>query len=212
MPNGIDLSQTQIELLKILMVFLGGGTMGALIKQYFDKKRVRIQTISYCLELNSLYESTSNKLVNSHISIREGETEYKFEMLFSGSLWFYNTGNIDFSDFKFGLTLNEEFKFIQIRPSNLDRHHQPVFSNLPNLKNQISQFDIELKPFNREEKYSFEFLISANDFVTLKNSFQISTSHPVKFEKVKSGNEVLSLFSKALITLYGQGIPIQLRQ
>jgi len=78
------------------------------------------------------------------------------------------------------------------------------FNNKPALENQISEFDISLTPFNRKEKYYFDFVISAKDDIALEEFFKISTPEPVRFKKVKSESEILSLFNKMVVLFYGK--------
>lgn len=52
-----------------------------------------------------------------------------------------------------GSLSDAENKFIQIQQEEIDRHHSAKFRETPSLVNQLSQFDISIKPFNRKECY-----------------------------------------------------------
>ncbi|MET3502598.1 hypothetical protein ABIC45_004222 [Mucilaginibacter rubeus] len=54
---------------QVIPGFLSGGALGALIKQFFDNRRNRIQPIGKSVEIKSVYDSSENKLLNSEISL-----------------------------------------------------------------------------------------------------------------------------------------------
>lgn len=161
--------------------FLSGGAFGALIKQYFDNKKNRIQPIKHFIDLNSLYASFENKLIDSELVLKDSTGEYKFKRIFTGSLKLINSGNQDYGEFIFGLGISEGSNFIQAKATTKDRHHNLEISNEPRLSNQISTLDIHLKPFNRNDEYRIDFLVSSDQSNVRATDIQISSPHPIKW-------------------------------
>ena len=176
--------------------FLSGGAFGALIKQFFDYRKNRIQAVTYNLEVKPFYNQHSDNPITSKIVIKDGDKDYKFQDLYIGSLSILNTSNQDYSEFSFGLTYDNDNKFIQFQQEEFDRHHTATFKNLPTLQNQISQFDIIIKPFNRKENYKLDFIINVIDQLYTAKEIKLSTSHPVKLKEVTSESELVNLVPK----------------
>ena len=95
--------------------FLSGGAFGALIKQFFDYRKNRIQAVTYNLEVKPFYNQHSDNPITSKIVIKDGDKDYKFQDLYIGSLSILNTSNQDYSEFSFGLTYDNDNKFIQFQ-------------------------------------------------------------------------------------------------
>lgn len=181
----------EINWVQIIIGFVSGGVFGALIKQFFDNRRNRIQPIGYSLEIKSFFDSGDNKLIKSEVILKDEVKEYKFSKLFTGTLVVVNSGLSDYSDFTFGITVSGKVKVIQINPTTSDRHHNADFAARPSLGNQINSFDILLKPFNRKDKYTFDFLLTSEDATITESDLQISSSKPVKWAKLISATEVI---------------------
>ena len=170
--------------------FLSGGAFGALIKQFFDYRRNRVQPIGYSIELKSVYNLKDTQLENTLITINEGKKEYKFSTLYIGSIKIQNIGLTDFMNFSFGFTLTDEIKFIQCKSNTKDRHHVAELINEPTLENQVDSFDVNLKPFNRKDEYLCDVLLTGSNLLTSDDFFNISASVPVKLTNMLTAKEV----------------------
>ena len=175
--------------------FLSGGAFGALIKLFFDERKNRIQRIGQSIEIKSFYNSEDSKLLNSEIILKEGIQEYKFSKLYTGTIQLVNSGLKDYSDFPLGITVPENVNFVQIKSTSSDRHHIAEYTDSPSLKNQIRSFDINLKPFNRKDKYTFDILLTTDSSTIAQTDIQISSPMPVKWVKLISTTDAIIDFA-----------------
>jgi len=162
-----------------------------LIKQFFDNKKNRIQPIAHSIELNSLYDSFSNGLINSEVILKDNTGDYSFSRLYNGKLKIINTGSIDFSEFVFGLTINTDANFVHTDIKTIDRHHVFEIINSPNLSNQISTVDFKLRPFNRKDYYIFDFILTSDMVNVNSKDIEISSPHPIKWTNEIQTSELL---------------------
>jgi|JI9StandDraft_1071089.scaffolds.fasta_scaffold34402_3 hypothetical protein len=188
---------TNINWIQVGAGFLSGGAFGALIKQFFDYRKSRIQTVTFNIELTPFFNKPNENSLASKFVIKDHGVDFRFEDLFIGKLTILNTSNQDYPDFSFGMTYSNANRFIQIQQQKIDRHHKTVFDTLPTLNNQVQQFDISVKPFNRKDNYNFDFIINVTDLENVKN-LTLSTSHPVKLKEVTSITELATLIPTGL--------------
>jgi len=177
--------------------FLSGGAFGALIKQYFDYRKNRIQTITFNTELKPFFNKSSENSLASKFVIKDHGVDFRFQDLYIGTLTILNTSNQDYPEFNFGLTYTSQNLFIQIQQQEVDRHHTSDFNTLPTLYNQVQQFDITIKPFNRKDSYSFDFIINVTEEEKVQD-LKLGTSLPVKLKEVTSITELANLMPKGL--------------
>jgi len=184
----------KINWIQVALGFLGGGAVGALIKQFFDSRRNRIQPIGYSIELKPFYNSQgiNTQLINQ-ITLNDGTNEYQFSNLYTGTIEIINTGLKDYPNFSFGINLPTGVYFIKNKSTSKDRHHITELTNEPTLTNQTDSFDINLKPFNRKDRYVFDVLLTdSNPNSNLSNDcITISTPMPVKLTKISTTGEAI---------------------
>ena len=201
----------KINWFQVIIGFISGGAFGALIKQFFDNSRNRVQPIGRAIEIKSFYDSIENKLLNSQVILTGSTHEYKFSKLYTGTVKIANTGLHDYPAFRFGITSPENVKFIHIRPTTTDRHHLVDIEELPTLENQINSFDITLKPFNRKDNYTFDILVTTLNGDLISEDIQISSAHPIKWVDLVSTSKII--LEVARETIIGLGpISIGLRR
>jgi hypothetical protein len=179
-----------INWLQILIGFLSGGAFGALIRQYFEDRRNKIQPIFRFIEVKSFYNSEKNDFFNSQIILTGTTKEYKFSRLYTGTIELINMGLNDYSEFGLGITCPEEIKFIQMKLISSDRHHVAEIISTPSLENQINTLDIILKPFNRKNKYRFDIVLTTDNSVITERDIKISTAFPIKWVELKKASEI----------------------
>jgi hypothetical protein len=194
---------TNINWIQILIGFLGGGAIGALIKQFFDNKKNRIQPIAHSIELSSLYDSFANGVINSEVILKDTTGDYSFSRLYNGKLKIINTGSTDFSEFIFGLTINTDADFIHADVKTKDRHHVLEIVNNPGLSNQINAIDFKLKPFNRKDHYIFDFLITSELVNVSSKNIEISSPHPIKWISETQTSDLLLEITKQTLLKIG---------
>jgi hypothetical protein len=176
----------EINWLQIGIGALSGGLAGAFLKQFFDNRRNRLQPISYSVELKPFYDLDAHSIIPSKIILKENNQEYSFTNLIIGSLSIKNTGLVDYSKFSFGLTLDDDANFINIKQEDQHRHHTASYSVTPAISNEAGIVDITLEPFNRKNIYKFDFLISAKGYYPSINdmTLDITSTQAVKLIKI----------------------------
>ncbi|MFP9099766.1 hypothetical protein ACLI09_11985 [Flavobacterium sp. RHBU_24] len=189
----------KINWIQLGLGFLSGGAFGALIKQFFDNRRNRLQPIAKSVEIKPFYDSSNNEIFNSSIVLSDGSDDYKFERIFICSIKIINSGLHDFEKFSFGITGAKDAKFISIKGNSKDRHHQINFSNKPSLNNQIENFDVSLLPFNRKDYYSFDLLVTTSEIDINPKNIKISCPHAIKWVDISS-------LGKSLLEITGEFI------
>jgi hypothetical protein len=182
----------EINWIQIGFGALTGGLTGALTKQYFDNRKNRLQPISYSIELKSFYNSDEHSIIPSKIILKENDQDYSFCSLYIGSLNIINSGSVDFSNFTFGLTIDEDAKFINIKQEELHRHHKATFNILPTITNQTSILDVMLDPFHRKKTYKFNFVIASNSYIPSIEclSLELTTTQSVKLIKISKDKSI----------------------
>ncbi len=201
-----------INWIQISIGFLSGGAFGALIKQYFDNRRNRIQPIGRSIEVKSFYDSGENRLIDSQIILTGTTKEFKFSKLYTGTIELINTGLSDFSEFDFGITCPETIKFIQVKTISTDRHHNAVLTSSPSLENQINSFDIVLKPFNRKDHYKFDILLTTDNSIITEEDIVISSPKSIRWVKLISTTEAfLTIANKTFIEILASTLSKSIR-
>lgn len=173
-----------INWVQIIFSLLGGGAFGAFIKQYYDSKKNKVQEIGYYAYIKSFYDSDNIKLIKSQIVLHADDKEYVFSRIFTGSIVIVNTGYIDFSEFTFGLTSDDNAEFIYLIANSADRHHNAQISLHPSLDSHTNSFDAVLKPFNRKDNYRFDFIITSTKSSVPIENIKISSPHSVAMKLI----------------------------
>ena len=108
----------------------------------------------------------------------------------------------DYSSFVFGITSTEDAKFVQVQPVTKDKHHVAEITDAPALENQTSTFDVTLKPFNRNDVYTFNVLLATNKIELTDKDIQISSPHPIKWvDLVSTSKIILEIARETLISI-----------
>lgn len=185
----------KINWIQIGIGLISGGAFGALIKQFFDNRRNRIQPVGYLLEVKPFFDSNDAKLIDSKITLTEGDNEFRFSKLYTGSLKIVNTGLLDYNEFDFGITCPETLKLIHLKATTDDRFHTATLSNKPSLQNHLSSVDFKLTPFNRKDAYSFDFLISCEVSIDFGEAIKMGSPKPIKWVKLTSTTDTIIEFA-----------------
>lgn len=192
----------EINWIQVLIGFLSGGAFGALIKQFFDNRRNRVQPVGHSIEIKPVYDSNDDFIMNSSITLTEKSKEYKLPNLYIGTIELVNTGLTDFNEFEFGVTCPEHVKIIQVRTITKDRHHLVNIYNNPSLDNQLSSFDMKLQPLNRKDNYSLNVVLTSEQSSISEDDIQISSKHSIKWVKLTSPTEaILTAANKTFIEI-----------
>jgi hypothetical protein len=171
----------KINWIQIIVGFLGGGAVGAVIKQYFDNAKNKIQQIEYFIHLYPVHFDVQSDSIKSKLILNNGLAEFEFSNISAGTFEIINKGNQDYSEFNFGLTLDKGNELISFTHSPVDRHHIAEHKKEPSLTQNLNKVDLILKPFNRNDSYSFDVLITSksNHPVSSRN-MKVSSALPIK--------------------------------
>lgn len=196
------ISIDSINWIQALLGFLSGGACGALIKQYYDNRRNKVQPIARTVEIKSFFDAQENRLLNSQLTFKESSQVYTFSNLYSGTIEIINSGQHDYTEFSFGITCPNNVKLIHIKSISSDRHHIVEFETLPSLENQINTFDVNLKPFNRKDSYIFDILATTTEGQFSAMDVEISSSMPIKWVDPKVTQKLISEIVREAILPY----------
>jgi len=163
---------------------LGGGLAGAVVGALVTSYRNRTQPIAFLHEFFPDYKPLEPTF--------DGESFTQ--------LTFTNIGNTDYSEFIFGLTLDDVGLVIKTLPP--DRHHQ--ISTFPEtaFSKAGRTVDFTLTPFNRKDTYTIQLLLRFHpEFGS--NNIHFSTAHPVLFVPMKADSKLKLSWSAQIGRMHG---------
>lgn len=173
----------------LVVTLIAGGAMGSVIGIISTNRRNRIQPVGVKTEVLEVF---SDKLglseLEPQITVQAEGTQYTFNNLYLFRYSLINKGNKDMESFKFGLTLSKSDMPFGLTAEGRDRHHQiiplrPVTIDPPTL-----EIDLELKPFNRRDIYSFSFFITIDEDQPYPNAPVLTSPYPVTFVNMSTGS------------------------
>lgn len=131
---------TDINWLHLIIIFVSGGTIGAIINIIVSAYRSRIQTIGRRITLLPIFRKAGNlSTLSASIATLYKGTLHTFTNLFLAEIQIINRGNTDIKKFEFGITLGKDDGCIHLESSSPDRHH------VVNLKKKSIQKILEVK-------------------------------------------------------------------
>jgi len=184
---------------------LGGGAMGALINTLVTRYRNRQQPISYSLETFEMFNKDEYKGLQAELTILDhanSNVSVVFENLSVARLVLVNKGNHDIELFDFGVTLSGDSAIVDIKLESPDRHHTANCLELPDVRETTQELDFTLKPFNREDQYTFNIYLT--HYVN-PGKITLSSAHSTRFVKKESTTNKLST-TLAIIVSIGVGL------
>jgi hypothetical protein len=181
----------------LIISLVSGGAFGALITIVYTQYQKRKQPVEYNIKTNTIFiPADISKDHETSITISGNDIEakeYKFNNLFLAILEVKNTSTIDFENFKFGVFLSNNRNIVKIEFSTLDKKHELNILPKVNFENTRNEIDVELNPFNRQEKYELKLYISGGENYITNGEIEISTKHAIKLvEKTGNKNQYLS--------------------
>jgi hypothetical protein len=190
-------------IIALIISFLGGGAVGAIINQAVTSYKNRRQPIGYKLEVLEIFDKTKVYGTKAVITIEaeersDGRVALIVETLSVARLRLVNQGNQDIPEFLFGVSLGENEAF-RYKETTQDKHHKVVCLTppSPNPTGLKTELDFKLMPFNRNEEYYIDIYFTYD--VPPPDKITLSTPHPVRFVEIgakaefakKSGKEIL---------------------
>lgn len=140
---------------------LGGGAVGAVITAVVTKHKGKRQPVTYKREQIEVFKhNPDTPFLQAALTLtteeKEGvHTSVPIKNLSIEQITVRNTGNADLSEFRFGITLQDDNQVIKIQTESPDRHHEVNVEQEVSLENPQSVVDFVLVPFNREDEYRF---------------------------------------------------------
>lgn len=106
----------------------------------------------------------------------------------------------DIPESGFGVTLKEGDEAVSAQGESPDRHHKGEVLTQIAIESPVSEVDFLLKPFNRQDVYSFNlFIVIPKDKREAKYEIQLSTQHSVKFVLMPIKSHVAGNFIGAFV-------------
>jgi hypothetical protein len=152
------LQENWIFIVTILTSFISGGLAGHLYSQYKVDKRNAKQKIKIQSLINKIFKVS--ELIDSKIAITESNKTYQFDNLYLVKIIIQNSGNVAFQEFDLGVKLNSEFKIFKSNYSSIGSKHELIFvGSEPKIEKPVSELDVVLNPFNREDEYTLDLQV-----------------------------------------------------
>lgn len=166
----------------LIVGFVSGGTMGAVIKGAIDSYNSRVQPVSFKIEIVEFFKGTlGSSSLKAELMLDDGTNLRHIQNLFLATLLIQNNGNVALETFKFGATLGENDVAIYSEPEEGDTHNK-LFQITPvSLQAPVRSISYEAKPFNRGRQYSFKIYICIPETHDEPGQIKLVNSHDLKF-------------------------------
>ncbi|MEI9943614.1 MAG: hypothetical protein WDN26_05280 [Chitinophagaceae bacterium] len=132
----------------ILVSFLSGGAMGAILTNWFTNRRNRIPTIEIQQSISCVFAPVIS--VKPKITFSRGGVESHFENLYIIETQIHNKGNNDYPDFDLKLTLSPFAKIVYLECKGQDTSHEVILKEKIEFASPSMIADLSLTPFNRK--------------------------------------------------------------
>jgi hypothetical protein len=183
------MTQTQ-WIIGLVVTFLAGGAMGAVINNLWSKFNNRKQPIGVKTEIIPFINQKIEGELKTQIVLTKDEKSSSYDNLALGRVTIVNTGNKDYEEFKFGLTLSGLNLAVAVHPETSDRYHEMAFSPAIGLDCLDSDIDFTLKPFNRNDTYHVVIYILPEPVNVHGEEpvidMELVTKHPVTFVELSA--------------------------
>ena len=177
---------TKLEWYKIIASLIGGGAIGAIITAIVTSYRNRIQPIGKSLKIETVF--APRKPIKDHLTTItfSGKNEtFHFDNLYLAQIVIQNEGNMDYTEFNFGLTLPNFGNAVNVKSNTQDRHHVVTFKQNIDFGTPSNIIDCTLKPFNRKDKYYISIYVTCSENKTLHN-IDFSSEMPIRFKEIET--------------------------
>jgi hypothetical protein len=182
---------TERDWIMLATGLVGGGAFGAVITLIATKFKNRRQPIGYRKEIIDVFREVPDypslqAMLRTNTDINESGLTFVVNNLSVSRITIINKGNQDIEEFKFGITLGDTNKAIDLKWQTPDRHHVLTPLTPVKLRDPKKELDIAVKPFNRGEKYILNVYFTYKD---APGSIDLSTPHSTKFIEISILNE-----------------------
>lgn len=188
------------------VTLLAGGTTGAIITAAVSYHKRRKQPIAYRMDIVPVFKggmfSGSEILATLTLSspLRAGYFQ-NVPNLSVVNIEISNPGNIDYSEFKWGITLSEGDVALHCTANPPDRFHQAHIVSQVGPSTPAAHLDFVLKPFNRRDKYTLTAYVAALNGAEEPGKIEIGSEAPVVFRDIAVSSEVLTGAAKLALEI-----------
>ena len=192
-------------IITLIVTLVAGGAMGAVITAISNARRSRIQPIQIRKEvIPFIIHKIGGQDLQAEIVLKYKGEVRSFDNLSLARVTLRNTGNKDYEEFNFGLTIPGLRLAVLVQPETQDRYHEMTFSPQIDLSHLDNEIDFTLKPFNRNDTYSVVLGILPPPVDHLQEEdlyFEIEpvTKHPVVFVEESPYRAVAKAFGIEII-------------
>ena len=177
----------------IIAIALGASSaIGALIYAALLKYRNRVQPIGRRVDISPTFEDPIGaSCLRTQLVFSDGKKNYKYEDLHIVQIQLSHQGDLDFEEFKFGITLSPGDVAVYIEAQSPDRNHQVEQLTPLKLAEPKSEIDFVLRPLNRTDTYSLRLLIITNEVGKDPGEITFSSPQAVNFVALPTVLEVV---------------------
>ena len=196
-------------IITLAITLIAGGAMGSVIGIIATNRRNRIQPIGVSKEIIPFVnQKLAGPTAKAEILLKVGDKQQSYSNLVLGRIVLKNTGNSDYQEFKFGITLNSLNLAVYLQTETPDRSHVITSSPEIDLNHIDSEIDFTLQPFNRGDVYNISLFILP---VTEDIEMSLSTAHPVEFADLLEYRALAtSIFLEMVEGMHFAGMPVGL--
>jgi hypothetical protein len=166
--------------LVLLVTFLSGGAMGALIRLLYDLRHGKVQTVLHRVSVFPLFRHEAKSDLMAVVSITYDELTTDYRTLFVGDFALRNTGNRDYEEFEFGVALDSG-QCIHTEWKDPDQHHALSLVEAASPSSPRSGLKFRLKPFNRNDSYSLRLYLVPGEEGLEPGSLRLTSPHAIRF-------------------------------
>ncbi len=176
----------EINWVQVIVALVGGGAAGAIINALVSAHRAGRQRVGRRIDILPVFRQTgSASALRANIAVTHENQTTTFENLFLAEIQVVNRGNSDMGEFKFGATLGEGDRCIYVEATTPDRHHQVVQQTPVTPQAPQRAIDFTLKPFNREDSYSFRLYVVIPQRHDEPKAVELGSPSPIRFVDVR---------------------------
>jgi hypothetical protein len=179
----------------VVASLIGGGAAGAIISNTITWIRNRKQTIVFKTEVVPVFRPAAKGQLDTKIMVPEHQDSNKyhtFDNLFILEMRITNTGNQDFTEFEFGVSLGDMDKCIYVELISKDRHHVISHSQVISPATPHSALDFNISPFNRKDYYTIRMHVVIPSDNNSPKEISVSSPHPIEFAKDQKSSNTLT--------------------
>ena len=200
--KGAAMSTTQ-WIITLVVTLIAGGAMGSVIGIITTNRRNRIQPIVVHQEIMPFVNrQIGGNASKAEILLNLDGQKSSFSDLILARITLENTGNKDYEEFKFGITISGLSLAVYLQTETQDRYHEISSSPQIDLTHLDNEIDFTLKPFNRKDAYSMVLFINPVGHDPVDIDF--GTKHPVKFVKPPVYGPIASSFLAGVLEGLGE--------